>query len=99
MYLLFDTFRDLLLIVALVPLAANICSLLLYLLAIGLAFVTPWERRMRKLLEVATPVLRRVMPLGTRRFHERIATPCLVLLAMFPQTAKVARRILAILKK
>lgn len=97
MYLVLNTLRDFSLVVLLILFVVDSLSRLLYLLAIGLAFAPSCEHRMRKLLEVATPAMRRVMLVGTRRMHERIATPWLFLLAMFPRTEKFARRILAIL--
>ncbi|MEN8600298.1 hypothetical protein [Microbacterium rhizosphaerae] len=97
MDILFSYLHDILPVMAIILVAAFL-SRLVFLLAIALAFAPGYERRMLKLLEVSAPLVRKSGVIGTRRIHERIAAPVLMVLAMFHTTAKTARRILAILK-
>lgn len=52
---------------------------------------------MLKLIKAAVPLVRKSGLIGTRRIHERVALPPLMLLGMIPSTAKTARQILAAL--
>jgi len=84
-------------VVPVVLLAADRISRLLFVIAVALAFLPACEPRSLKLLKVATPHLRKVGLVGTRRLHERLVLPGLMLLGQIPRTATTARRILRII--
>lgn len=81
------------------PILLGLLSRVLFLVALGLAFIPRKRGRMIKLLEILTPLLRRSRCIGPKRVHEQIAILILSLLAMFDRTDKTARQLLKILER